>query len=378
MSEATVAAPDLLTVLRTSGPRTKSELASLTGQARSTVSVRLEALTRRGLVVALDEAASTGGRPSTVYSFRYDAAVVLVADVGATHAVLAVTDLAGTVLASENVSTLIAEGPDIVIPRLVQGWEGLLVGLARQASDVMAIGLGLPGPVEHESGIPISPPIMPGWDQVDVPARVRQHIDVPVLVDNDVNVLARGEWTTTCSQESDVLVVKVATGIGAGIISGGRLMRGSQGAAGDIGHIQLAGAGDRLCRCGQVGCLEAVASGRGVAQTLRDEGVDAQSAMDVVALVRAGHPQAIRASRDAGRLIGEALSACVAVLNPSRIIIGGEMADAGEPLLAGIREAVYRRSQPLATRRLQISTVHDPQLGGVVGAALMALDAVLA
>ena len=124
------------------------------------------------------------------------------------------------------------------------------------------IGIGVPGPVEFGSGRPISPPIMPGWDGYPIRERFTQRYRAPVWVDNDVNLLALGEWRSgVASGHDNVVVVKIGTGIGAGIISDGRLHRGAQGSAGDVGHIQVTDDPAVLCRCGNVGCLEALAGG---------------------------------------------------------------------------------------------------------------------
>jgi predicted NBD/HSP70 family sugar kinase len=175
----------------------------------------------------------------------------------------------------------------------------------------------------------------------------------------------------------DMLFVKVATGIGSGIISDGELRRGAQGAAGDIGHIAVPGAEDVPCRCGNLGCLEAVASGRALAEQLSREGAEARGGADVVALVRSGDLAAGRAVRQAGREIGGVLAACVSLLNPSLVVIGGVVAEAGEHLIAGIREVVYQRSLPLATQHLRIVTSQARSEVGILGASAMAVDHVL-
>jgi predicted NBD/HSP70 family sugar kinase len=190
--------------------------------------------------------------------------------------------------------------------------------------------------------------------------------------------MALGEHRTAFPDVDDLLFVKIATGIGSGIIADGRLRRGAQGAAGDIGHIAVPGAGDVPCRCGNVGCLEAVAGGRAVAEALTAQGVPATGGADVVALVRAGDLTASRAVRQAGREIGTVLAACVSLLNPSIVVIGGVLAEAGEHLLAGIREVVYQRSLPLATQHLRIVTSQARAQVGLIGASAMAVDHVLA
>jgi predicted NBD/HSP70 family sugar kinase len=198
-----------------------------------------------------------------------------------------------------------------------------------------------------------------------------------VLIDNDVNIMALGERQTAFPRVEDLVFVKVATGIGAGLISGGTLQRGARGTAGDLGHARVPGADDVTCRCGNTGCLEAVAAGPAVAQALRRAGVAAATPQDVVDLVRAGDLTAIQVVRQAGRDIGDVLATLVNLVNPAVVVIGGRMAGAGEHLLAGIREVVYRRSMPLATEHLQI--VASVAGGGAAldGAVAMAVAHVL-
>lgn len=365
---------ELFQLLRDGRPRTRAELAQATGQARSTIAARVDQLLASGLVGPAGEASSTGGRPPATFAFRPGARIVLGVDLGATHARLAVTDLASTVLSEHHETIAIAEGPGPVLDRVVALADKLVEQAGRSMDDLVSVGIGLPGPVDHESGRPTSPPIMPGWDDCDVPGHVGARLGVPVLVDNDVNVMALGEHRAEFPEVDHLLFVKVATGIGAGVISDGAIRRGAQGAAGDLGHIAVPGGGDVLCRCGNTGCLEAIASGRAVAAALSEAGLSASSTADVVALVRAGDATAGNAVRDAGRTIGEVLAACVSMLNPSVIVVGGNLAEAGEQLLAGIREVVYRRSLPLATQHLRIVASRTRGRAGVLGASAMAAE----
>jgi predicted NBD/HSP70 family sugar kinase len=368
----------LLQLLRDGTPRTRSELAAATGLGRSTVAQRVDALLACSLIGAAGEATSSGGRPPTQFAFNPAARVVLGADVGATHVRLAVTDLAATVLANEHVDLDIALGPDSVLRWVVDHGRKLLDKAGRDVADLAGVGVGLPGPVEFATGRPTNPPIMPGWDGFDVPGFVAQELGCLAVVDNDVNVMALGEHFIDFRDVRHLMFVKVATGIGSGIISDGALRRGAQGAAGDLGHIHVPRDVDAVCRCGNVGCLEAVASGAAVAHRLRDAGVDAASSRDVVALVRGGSVLATQLVREAGRTIGEVLASAVSMLNPSVIVIGGSLAAAGDPLLAGVREVVYRRSLPLATAHLRIVQSSAGDLAGVVGAAVLAIDEALA
>ncbi len=219
---------------------------------------------------------------------------------------------------------------------------------------------------------------MPGWDNFDVPSWIQQTYDVPVLVDNDVNIMALGEQSTNWPDAEHFMFLKVATGIGSGIISGGMLQRGADGIAGDIGHISVSSGSGVICNCGNLGCLEAVAGGPAIVASLQSRGLNVSSGADVVQLVKAGDLTAIQAVRQAGRDIGEVLSICVSIVNPSVIIIGGSMAQAGEHLIAGIREVVYARSMPLATQNLTIAQSQSGPRSAVIGASIMALDHVLA
>jgi len=306
-----------------------------------------------------------------------DAGVVLVADLGATHSRVEVSDLAGRPLAEQAMDMPIADGAETVLHEVERMFEDLLVAADRDHSAVRGIGIGVPGPVEFAAGRTINPPIMPGWHGYPIRDRFIEAYGAPTLVDNDVNIMALGEHWATHPNVDDLLFVKIGTGIGSGLILGGRLHRGAQGAAGDIGHIP-AGPESMPCRCGNLGCLEASAGGGALAARLEKAGYQTQNSRDVVALVQAGNREAVQAVREAGRLIGGVLASTVNLLNPSVIVIGGDMARAGEHLLAGIREFVYRRSTALSTGHLQILTSRLGERAGIVGAAAMAIEHVLA
>jgi predicted NBD/HSP70 family sugar kinase len=360
----------VLRLLLDGQPRTRAELIDLSGLARSTVTGRIEELVAAGLVVPSGEAASTGGRPPARFRFNPTARLILAADVGATHLSVALTDLTGEILDRSTMKLNIAEGPEAVLDAVVRTGRALLKSARRSMKDLAGTGVGLPGPVEHSTGRPNHPPIMPGWDAYDVVGRLSRELAGTVLVDNDVNIMALGEHATAYADVEHLLFVKVATGIGAGVISGGRLHRGAQGAAGDIGHIQTPGHTE-LCRCGNTGCLEAVAAAPAIASRL---GLKAATSRDIVELVRAGNTAATQAVRQAGREIGTVLAAAVSLLNPSVIVVGGSLSQAGDSLLAGIREAIYARSLPLATTDLRVVTSRTGQDAALRGAATLVLQ----
>ena len=367
----------LFQLLRDGAPHTRADLAKSTGLSRPTIAQRIDQLLHLGLIAPVNDAASTGGRPSSQFAFNPRARVVIAADFGASHARVAVTDLTGTLLAETGEEREISSGPVSAMEWLTTSALRLLQEAGRSVSDVVGVGVGLPGPVEFSTGRPINPPIMPGWDRFDLPGALRETFSAPVLIDNDVNIMALGEQTSAWPDTTDLIFVKVATGIGAGIISGGSLRRGSDGAAGDIGHVALARAADAPCACGNRGCLEAVASGRAIARELARTGTKASTPGDVVRLVKAGDLPTIQLVRQAGRDLGEVLTTCVSLMNPSLILIGGTMAQAAEHLVAGVREVVYARSIPLSTEHLMIAPSRAAGDAAILGAAYLAIDAAL-
>lgn len=370
-------AGELFQVFRDGLAHTKSELATITGQSRSTITSRVETLLRAGLIEPVGEAISTGGRPPASFAFNPRTRVVLAVDLGASHGRVAVTDLTNNILRTTEEMIDISDGPEAVLSWVANTGKELLHACGYQQNELLCIGAGLPGPVQHSTGTPVNPPIMPGWDGVDVPRILTNHLDVPAFVDNDVNIMALGEHRLAWLEQNNLLFVKVSTGIGAGIILDGNLRRGEQGAAGDIGHISPDPHSTVPCMCGNLGCLEAVAGGRAVAMGLAEAGVPAENSTDVVNLAKSGNPTAIQAVREAGRDIGAVLASVVSVVNPSIIVVGGLMAQAGEHLIAGIREVVYSRSLPLATQHLRIVTATTGSFAGVLGASAMAIDKML-
>lgn len=373
----TVGAGALLAILRDGHARTRAELAQLTGLARSTVSQRLEALLRQDWITLTEEAIFSGGRPARAFVFNPRARVVLSADLGVTHARVAITDLGVTILAERSAELPIDQGPDSTLSWLVTTFREMLQETGHHLGQVCGVGVGLPGPVEYASGQPVSPPIMPGWDHFPVPEWLGERLGAPVLVDNDVNIMALGEHWAASPEADHLIFIKIGTGIGCGIISARRLHRGAQGAAGDVGHIRVPSS-DAVCRCGNAGCLEVIASGASIAAKLRRQGIDAAGSRDVVRLLRAGNTQAAQLVRQAGREIGSVMASIVNFFNPSVIVIGGDIAEAGEHVLAGVREAIYSRSLPLATQHLSIRASALGGRAGVIGAAVMVIEHVLA
>jgi predicted NBD/HSP70 family sugar kinase len=354
----------------------------VTGLSRTAVAARLATLLESGLVVEDDDdrAPSTGGRPPVHLRFNRDAGVVLAGAIGRSRTQLGVCDLDGGVLAELDLDQEVGPGAAGLMPRVVDGFRSLLSEVRRAPADVRAVGLSIPGTVDFARGASLDSPIMAGWDGVELAPMLRDlplPPAAPVFVDNDANVMALSERRGHLEHHRDLLFVKASTGIGVGIVSGGHVLRGAWGAAGEIGHTKVAAAEGLPCRCGDTGCVETLAAGWALVQAAQERGLEVGHVRDLVDLAVAGDPDARHAVREAGRRIGEALATAVNLLNPEAVVVGGDLARAYDTFVAGLRESVYSRASALATRELRIVPVTHGEHSGVVGCAAMALHEVL-
>jgi predicted NBD/HSP70 family sugar kinase len=366
----------LLWLIRSGRARTRSELQQVTGLSRSTVGQRLDRLIGAGYLREPGVDSSTGGRPPTLLEFNDKQGVILAANFGATHARVAALDLAARPLAEERADLRIADGPRPVLDWLGKRFTSLLDQAGHDAGDVSGIGLGVPGPVVFTTGRVLQPAIMPGWDDYPIIEHLHRFFDVPVLVDNDAYLMALGEHVTHLPDCPTMVLVKVATGIGAGIIVNGAIHRGIDGAAGIIGHVRPGGHHEARCLCGSNGCLAAVASGAAIAERLTTMGVPTASSQELLARITAGHPDACRLAREAGQDLGKVLATVVCLINPGAVVIAGDLAETN--FLTGVREVLYRLAPPRATRQLSVVTSGLGERAGVVGAHAMVIDSVYA
>ncbi|MFJ4537906.1 ROK family protein [Streptomyces tibetensis] len=375
-------AGDLLELVRSRRAVTRGALQQATGLSRATVGQRLDRLFRAGW---LREGAGgpvdspLGGRPSITLEFDDDHAVVLAADLDTRHARAAVLSLSGETLAEHSGTLVVEDGPDTVLGELGRWFAELLEKTGPGAEAVCGVGLAVPGPVDTETGRVVQPPMMPGWDGYDIRGRLSRALtehagtaEVPVLVDNDANLMAYGEQRTAYPDCSAFVLVKVSTGIGAGVVVDGSVFRGIDGGAGDIGHIRVPEGAGALCRCGSYGCLAAVASGGAVARRLAEAGVPAASGSDVRDLLAAGHPEAVGLAREAGRRVGDVLATVVTLLNPGVLMIAGDLA--GTAFLTGVRELLYQRALPRSTAHLDVVTARLGERAALVGAGAMVVE----
>lgn len=329
----------LLALLRDEGPLSRADLADRLAVPRARLHAELSRQAAAGRIVHAGPAPSRGGRRSTLVDLAPELCWAG-ADLGATSARVAILDRRLEIVAETAEPVDLRDRPQAVVRRISE-LVAKLAGPARLAG----VGLGLPGPVRFRDGVPVAPPFMPGWHGVAVRAQLTAELSCPVVVDNEVNMMAIGEgYRGVARSVADFLFVKLGGGIGCGVHLGGEVYRGNDGSAGDIGHIQVDPDGP-MCVCGNVGCLEVVAGG--------------------AALVR-----------DGGRRLGAVLAALVAFANPAMIVIGGRLARLGPPSLAEVRAAVYSRSPPLAAANLRIVVSELDGRAGLIGAGKLASDLV--
>lgn len=377
--EVTTGTLEILDLLRSGKVLTKTEIAASAGLSRSTVNQRIDSLLEGGLVVP-SGAESTKGRPAGSFAFNRSGGHFLVADIGATAMRIALCDLTGAVLDEADLPVDVTDGPTLVLGMVKNEFTSLLQRQDAGPDSVLGVGVSVPGPVDTATGQVVHPPIMTGWDGYDIPGWFRADYNCPVLVDKDANAMAFGEQQATYPNVQHLLMVKIGTGVGSGLISDGRLHRGADGAAGDIGHNHVPKPqgieNEPECRCGNTGCLEAYTGGWALLRDLQAQGLEVTTVDDAVRLLRSGERHAVRLARTASRLLGEAIAVTVNLFNPQVVVIGGQLAAAEEYYFAGIREAVYRRSLPLATRRIEIVGSTSGTQAGVIGMALLVAQAV--
>jgi predicted NBD/HSP70 family sugar kinase/biotin operon repressor len=351
--------------LRRHGKLSRADLARLMGLSPTTITALVADLRERGLVV--EEAERRGstepagrGRPPVLLRLDPSAGAALGIDFGHRHLRVAVADLSRTVLAER--STILdvdaaAEGSlDAAAAMVAQ----VLADAGVSHERVIGAGVGLPGPIDTRTGTVGSSVILPDWVGVRPAEELERRLGVSITVDNDANLGALGEVSFGAGRGlSDIMYVKVSSGIGTGLVLGGRLYHGAAGLAGELGHVHVRADG-HVCRCGNRGCLETVAATGAVLAALRYAHGPDLGMPEVLALVDAGDLGARRVIGDAGRAIGRALADHCNVLNPAAIIVGGELSAAGAPLLDGIRESIDRYAQPAIAR---VVTIEPGALG---------------
>jgi glucokinase-like ROK family protein len=393
----------LLRLVRDGGPQSRAELGEAVELSKSKVAIELDRLAELGFVDVVGLAASRGGRRSQMVALSASLRFVGI-DIGATSIDVAIMDGELRLLGHAAAPADVRDGPNAVLDQVIDLVAKVRAELSGPVEELSGVGVGVPGPVSQGAGALVSPPIMPGWSHFPIRDMLGAALGAPVMVDNDVNIMALGVLHAgTARSVRDLLFVKVGTGIGCGIVVGGEIYRGVTGSAGDIGHIQVDDNGP-ICTCGNTGCLEAVFGGAALARDAEAAARSGRSprladrlaelthnrtipaaratpvgltARDVGIAAAAGDPVAIQIVRQGGHRLGQVLASLVSFFNPALLVIGGGVAAGlGHPLLAEIRSVVYRRSLPLATGNLPIVLSELGGTAGVVGAARFVSDSV--
>jgi predicted NBD/HSP70 family sugar kinase len=376
-SLAPATAGEVFGLIRDGAVSTRADVGRVTGLSRTAVAARVSTLQARGLVLERAEAPSTGGRPPARLVFNADAGVVLAAAIGRSRTQLGICNLAGKVLTVADVDQEIGIGPNDLMPDIAKRLEALLDDTGHRLDEVLGVGLSIPGTADTSRGCSLDSPTMSGWDGIPLPPYLRELTTAPILLDNDANVIVLSERRGQRDRFDDMLLIKASTGLGAGIVAGGVLQRGAIGGAGEFGHTKIPAAAGVACRCGDTGCLEAIAGGWAVVRTMQQQGHGVGHIRDLVDLALGGDPEARRLIRESGRHIGEVLAGAINLLNPEALVIAGDMSKAYDILVAGLRETVYGNAIALATRELQILPSTHGDQSGVIGSAAMILDHVL-
>jgi len=381
---------EVIRALRRKGTISRTEISNITGWSKAKTSQEIRSLVGKGYLVEVGEGASQGGRRPGLLRVNDQLGYLVGLDIGATSIDSVLADVGGKVLQRRSAPADVRQSPDEFLSRCSELILEMANAQGCHHNQILGIGVGVPGPVDFTHSVLIAPPLMPGWENFPIRDFFQHTFPAAyVVVDNDVNIMAIGEQRAGEGIGIDHFIfIKIGTGIGSGIISNGKIHRGSIGCAGDIGHICVDKQGP-ICRCGNTGCLEAVAAGPAITEKAMQAAMNGSSPLlrqmmdanggilrpeDVNAACREGDQAALEIIRASGQMIGDVLAGLVNFFNPSHIFIGGGITNFGNRLLVSIRRAVLRRSLPLATRHLSINYSGMGPEAGVTGAVALARE----
>ena len=351
---------------------TRAEIQELTGLSRVTVSQCVKQLLNNNILIESAGTLSRGGRSASVLSLNENSGYVGIVYFSAASMSVAISNIKGEILKSTTINISIQDGPEQILPQSIALLKENLKGISK--SKRLGIIIGVPGPVSHELGKVISPPIMPGWDKINFHQEFNEAFGLSTYLENDANLLAIAEHRLVYPDEKNLIIVKIATGIGCGLIVNNQLHRGSNGSAGDIGHIQLDALKGLTCRCGHTDCVESFSSGWALVEKIKSFGYPVKNTKDILELCRKGDTKILNLITEASSYIGHALADAVNLLNPSKIVVTGSLVNATDLVLATIKEAVYQRAGALATKDLQIVTSQLSADAALLGSAQLGLD----
>jgi glucokinase-like ROK family protein len=381
---------EVIRALRKSGQTSRVEVSNITGWSRAKTSHEVNSLIKKGFLEEAGTGASKGGRRPRLLRFNRQLGYIVGIDIGATSIEVALADINGLVLRRVYESADVRHPPEELLGRCSRLILDLAVTQGFHPEQILGIGVGVPGPVDFARGVLVAPPLMPDWENYPIRDFFKGTFPSAfVVVDNDVNIMALGEQRSGDAANVDhFLLIKIGTGIGCGIMISRKIHRGSDGCAGDIGHICV-DKGGPICRCGNRGCLEAMAAGPAITEKAMQAARNGKSGLlrkmmedkggmltpeDVNSACREGDEEALEIIRASGQMIGDVLAGLVNFFNPSHIFISGGIANFGNHLLIAIKRAVLRRSLPLATTNLAIHFSRAGADAGVIGSIMLALD----
>lgn len=381
---------EIIGVLRVQNRTSRAAIANIAGWSKAKTSQEVNAMIDKGYLVEVGNGISKGGRKPRLLQVNSKLGFIVGIDIGATSIEIALADATGNILQKAAEPADVRQPPEDVLGRCSELILDIAVKQGIHPDQILGIGIGVPGPVNFIRGVLVAPPLMPDWENYPIRDFFKKTFTSSfVVVDNDVNIMALGEQRSTNAAEIDhFLVIKIGTGIGCGIMASKKIHRGSDGSAGDIGHICVDKQGP-ICRCGNRGCLEAMAAGPAIAEKAMQAAQNGKSELllkmmesnggvltpeDVNAACREGDEAALQIIRASGQMIGDVLAGLVNFFNPSHIFIGGGIANFGNHLLIAIKRAVLRRSLPLATQNLVINFSRTGADAGILGSIMLALE----
>lgn len=377
-------------LVRKKGPLSRTAIAEYLDISRGSVTAIAGNLVDLNVLTEVGHGKSEGGRRPRLLDVNAELGYIAGVDIGATSVDLALADFQGSILERKAEPADVREEPDQVLDRIIDLIVEMLSSQGAEITDLVGLGIGVPGPVQFPAGLLIEPPLMPAWDSFPIKRFIRQRIpQINPVVDNDVNIMAIGEARVGGGKGLDnFFYIKIGTGIGCGVINNGHIYRGSDGTAGDVGHICVDYNGP-ICHCGNTGCLESMAAGPAIAQRGREAAESGESEImakrlelnrgeltskDVGEAAAAGDQAANRIINESGRMIGGVLAGLVNFYNPRAIFIGGGVSNIGHQLLSTIRQATLRRATALSTSSLLIDYSKLGSDAGVHGAIWIAIE----
>src|SRR6202171_5144400 len=363
-------------VLRERGRISQADIARVTGLSRTTVHTLVSELKDSGIVHEVETSAPDvrGGRPAVQLMLRDSSLAVVGIDFGHSHVQVAVADMAHDVLAERRCDLNVSHDARNALDTAARMASEVLTEAGVERKSVIAAGMGIPGPVDRGRGTAGSATILPGWTGVRIAAEMQKRLGMPVEIENDANLGALAEMTWGAGRESsNFAYIKAATGIGAGIVIDGRLLRGASGTAGEIGHTTLDESG-ALCYCGNRGCLETVAGGPAIINLVGLVDGECPPLSRIVELAVAGDVRCRRAISDAGHEIGVAVAGLCNLINPQRVIVGGLLSRTGEILLQPMRESIRRHTVQAAAETLDVRPAMFDERAELLGSLALALQ----